>query len=138
MFSVYRGESLENVSENDYKILDTLIKQALVFKKGKIYHVYYQDELLAACFFTTTNKRIIYHKGGVNSKGKKLGAMHFLIDYLLFENAESKLIFDFGGSSIPAVKQFNTNFGKSEYTYLQLKKGNHWIALARKVKNKLF
>jgi hypothetical protein len=138
MFRVYRGESIENVRANDYKILDTLIQQALVLKKGKIFQVYLEEELLASCFFSYTNNRIIYHKGGVNSKGKKLGAMHFLIDYLVRKNEQTNCIFDFGGSSIPAVKQFNTNFSKSEYTYLQLKKENRWIAFARKVKNKLF
>ena len=138
MFRVYRGNSLENVKENDYKILDTLIQQALALKKGKIFQVYLEEELLASCFFSYANNRIIYHKGGVNLKGKKLGAMHFLIDYLVRKNEQTNCILDFGGSSIPAVKQFNTNFSKSEYTYLQLKKGNRWIAFARKVKNKLF
>ena len=138
MFRVYRGESLESITEKDYEILYNLIQHALSVKKGKIFQVYLEEELLASCFFSYSNNRIIYHKGGVNPKGKKLGAMHFLIDYLLFENAESNLIIDFGGSSIPAVKQFNTNFGKSEYTYLQLKKGNRWITLGREIKNKLF
>jgi hypothetical protein len=94
--------------------------------------------LLAACFFSYANNRIIYHKGGVNLKGKKLGAMHFLIDYIVQKNEQTNYVFDFGGSSIPAVKQFNSNFCKSEYTYLQLQKGNRWITLGRKIKNSLF
>ena len=134
IFRIFRGESFEN----DYKILYKLFKNTMVNGKGKIFQVYLEEELLASCFFSYANNRIIYHKGGVNSKGKKLGAMHFLIDYLLRKNEQSNCIFDFGGSSIPAVKQFNSNFGKSEYSYLQLKKGNRWITLARKVKNKLF
>ena len=138
MFRVYRGESLESITEKDYEILYNLIQHALSVKKGKIFQVYLEEELLASCFFSYSNNRIIYHKGGVNLKGKKLGAMHFLIDYLVRKNEQTNCVFDFGGSSIPAVKQFNSNFGKSEYTYLQLKKGNRWIAFARKVKNKLF
>ena len=134
IFRIFRGDSFEN----DYKILYKLFNNTMVNGKGKIFQVYLEEELLASCFFSYANNRIIYHKGGVNSKGKKLGAMHFLIDYLLRKNEQSNCIFDFGGSSIPAVKQFNSNFGKSEYSYLQLKKGNRWITLARKVKNKLF
>jgi hypothetical protein len=138
MFRVHRGESLENITEKDYRILYNLIQNALLVEKGKIYQVYLEEELLASCFFSYANNRIIYHKGGVNPKGKKLGAMHFLIDYIVQKNAQTNCIFDFGGSSIPAVKQFNSNFGNSEYTYLQLQKGNRWIALGRKIKNKLF
>ena len=138
MFRTYRGESLENTTEKDYEILYNLIQHSLFVQKGKIFQVYLEQELLASCFFSYTNNRIIYHKGGVNSKGKKIGAMHFLIDYLLQENEQTNYIFDFGGSSIPSVKQFNCNFSKSEYTYLQLIKGIRWIALGRKIKNKLF
>jgi len=138
MFRVHRGESLETVTQKDYEKLFNVIQYALLVQKGKIYQVYLEEELLASCFFSYANKRIIYHKGGVNSKGKKLGTMHFLIDYLVQKNAQTNCIFDFGGSSIPAVKQFNSNFCKSEYTYLQLQKGNRWITLGRKIKNKLF
>ena len=138
MFRTYRGENLGNVSKKDYEILYKLIQDALFVQKGKIFQVYFEEELLASCFFSYSNNRIIYHKGGVNSKGKKLGSMHFLIDYVLQKNAQSNCIFDFGGSSIPTVKQFNCNFSKSEYTYFQLIKSNRWIALGRKIKNKLF
>jgi hypothetical protein len=138
MFRVHRGESLENISEKDYETLYKLIQYALNVRKGKIFQVYLEEELVASCFFSYANNRIIYHKGGVNLTGKKLGAMHFLIDYLVQMNEQTNCIFDFGGSSIPAVKQFNRNFSKTEYTYLQLQKGNRWIALGRKIKNKLF
>jgi len=138
MFRIHRGESIENITEKDYEILYALIENTLRIQKGKIYQVYDKEELLASCFFSYANNRIIYHKGGVNPLGKKLGAMHFLLDYLVQQHAESKLIFDFGGSSISSVKQFNRNFSKKEYTYLQLQKGNRWIQLVRKIKNKLF
>jgi hypothetical protein len=138
IFRTYRGDNLGNVSKKDYEILYNLIQDALFVQKGKIFQVYHDEELIASCFFSYANNRIIYHKGGVNTKGKKLGAMHFLIDYILQKNEKTNYVFDFGGSSIPAVKQFNSNFCKSEYTYLQLQKGNRWITLGRKIKNKLF
>ncbi len=138
MFKDHRGVLIKNVSEDNYQTLNKLITNGLINKKGVIYQVYCGDELLASCFFSVTNHRMIYHKGGVNPKGKKLGAMHFLIDQLIKKYAESNLIFDFGGSSIDAVKRFNQNFGKLEYTYLQLQKGSNFITVLRKVKNKLF
>lgn len=137
-FRTYLGDNLGNVKQKDYEILYNLIQHALRVKKGKIFQVYLEEELVASCFFSYTNNRIIYHKGGVNTNGKKLGAMHFLIDYILQKNAQTNCVFDFGGSSIPTVKQFNRNFSKTEYTYLQLQKDNRWIALGRKIKNKLF
>lgn len=138
MFKDHRGVLIKNVSEHNYQTLNKLITNTLVNKKGVIYQVYCGDELLASCFFSMTNHRMIYHKGGVNPKGKKLGAMHFLIDQLIKKYAGSNIFFDFGGSSLDAVKRFNENFGKLEYTYLQLQKGITFINLLRKVKNKLF
>jgi hypothetical protein len=137
MFQQFRGDSL-NVNELEYNKLKQLIANSFPVGSGKIYHVLQDNQVLAACFFSFTNKRIIYHKGGVNETGKKLGAMHFLIDYLIRENSESNLTLDFGGSSIPAVKRFNQNFGNKEYTYYQLQKGGSLINFGRKLKNKLF
>ena len=138
MFKKYRGELIQNVREKDYHTLRLLITNTLTNNKGVIYHVYMGKDLLASCFFSVVNQRMIYHKGGVNPQGKKCGAMHFLIDQIIQKHANSSLIFDFGGSSIEAVKRFNQNFGKSEYTYLQLQKGSNWINTLRRVKNKLF
>lgn len=138
MFRENRGQFIQNVSEKDYKTLYNLIENSLSISKGKIFHVYYQTELVASCFFSFTNNRITYHKGGVNQLGKQSGAMHFLIDQIIQNHTESNYIFDFGGSSIPEVKQFNFNFGKQEYTYLQISKGNPFIDRLRKLKQILF
>ncbi len=138
MFRDNRGVFIKNTSENDYIILHKLINNTLNADKGKIFQVYLHTELVASCFFSFTNNRIIYHKGGVNDKGKKNGAMHFLIDQIIQKYSSNNLILDFGGSSIQNVKQFNNNFSKKEYTYLQLSKGNSVINSLRKFKNKLF
>lgn len=138
MFRTYRGELIKNVSESDYNALYQLINNALKEDAGKVYHVYHNKQLLASCFFSFTNNRIIYHKGGVNEDGKKLGAMHYLIDQLIQQNSSTNQTFDFGGSSIDAVRRFNQNFGKQEYTYFQLQKGSTVVTRLRKWKNKLF
>ena len=137
LFRENRGEKLNNIRESDYLILDTLIRKCLSTKSGKIFQVYSDNELVASCFFSFTNKRIIYHKGGVNENGKHCGAMHFLLDQLIQKYALTNWKLDFGGSSIPTVKRFNENFGGKEYTYLQLSKGNKWIGIGRNLKNSL-
>ena len=132
LFKAHRGIHLHKVTQQDYGKLYQLIESALKVKKGFIYTVYQGDLLLASCFFSMTNNRIIYHKGGVNEIGKKLGAMHFLIDFLIEKYAESSYTLDFGGSTIEAVKRFNQNFSKDEYVFLQLQRGSKMINVVRK------
>lgn len=131
------GKKLPELKEYHYENLYQLIEHGLESNSGKIYECYDERELIASGFFSNVNKRIIYHKGGPNEKGKRYGAMHLMIDTILRENSESDLIFDFGGSTIDSVKRFNMNFGPEEYSYYNLEKCNLPFHYLRKLKNKL-
>lgn len=137
MFRNGRGNKLAELKEIHYQNLNILIKNGLDADKIKIYECFEDREIIAAGFFTFCNNRIIYHKGGANHKGRKYGAMHLIIDSIIKEYASSDMIFDFGGSSIDAVKKFNMNFTKEEYVYPVFKKANFFFKIARNLKNKI-
>ena len=89
---------------------------------GEIYGVYSsENELCAAVYFCKWKNRVIYLNAVTNKTGKDLGAMYFLVDSFLKENAERDLILDFEGSMVPGVARFYSGFGAVTETYHQLK-----------------
>lgn len=89
---------------------------------GEIYGVYSpENELCAAVYFCKWKNRVIYLNAVTNKTGKELGAMYFLVDSFLKENAERDLILDFEGSMVPGVARFYSGFGAITETYYQLK-----------------
>ncbi len=125
IFRIAQGESLEVFKKRDYthllRLMQTLIQKGM----GEAIGVYSaKNELLAAACFMKSHKRIIYLKGAANEKGKAVGAMHFLMDNYIRENASKYLIFDFGGSSVESLARFNNSFGSKETVYLHIKRNN--------------
>lgn len=137
LFQQNRGKNIKDLKHNHYNVLNRLILNGIDKDKIKIIECYDDREIIAAGFFSYCNKRIIYHKGGTNNKGKKYGAMHLIIDFLIQTHQNSDWVLDFGGSSIPSVRQFNRNFSKDAYTYLQLQKSWWIFRLLRKFKNSI-
>ncbi len=120
LFKENRGGALKEITEDHYFRLNTLLAEMQKRKIGKIYECWLGKELIASAFFSITNNRIIYIKGGNTQKGRDLGAMHFIMDEVIHLNSKSNLIFDFGGSSIPQVVRFNHTFGANDYVYQRL------------------
>lgn len=89
---------------------------------GRIYGVYSPaNELCAAVYFCRFKERVIYMNAVSDEQGKKLGAMPFLIDNFIRENADRNLTVDFEGSMIPGVARFYEGFGALPETYYRLK-----------------
>lgn len=75
-----------------------------------------ENELLAVSIILQDNGRLYYLLGAPSVKGRKLGALPFLIDRLIKKFSEKKIFLDFEGSQIPSVANFYQKFGtQTEY-----------------------
>ena len=74
-----------------------------------------------------------------NSKGKKQYAAHFLLSEIMKQNAESNKIFDFEGSNIPSIADFNSKFGATDFPYpiYKVEKLPFWTSGLLKLKDKV-
>jgi hypothetical protein len=77
-------------------------------------------------------------KGTVSKDCKLAGGMYACLDYAINETVIDGKTFDFGGSGIDGVKQFNHNLGGKDVTYFRytFNNGPIWFKLARKINNK--
>ncbi|HYQ58822.1 MAG TPA: hypothetical protein VEP89_15885 [Draconibacterium sp.] len=89
---------------------------------GKIYGAFSKkNELCAAVYFCRWKDRVIYFNAVSNDEGKKLGAMFFLLNRFIENNAGKNLTLDCEGSEMPGVARFYHGFGANPETYFQLK-----------------
>ncbi len=110
------------ISTNELLRLKSIIAFEQFKSLGKIYGVYTsENELCAAVYFCSFKERVTYMNAASNEVGKELGAMTFLVDRFISENAGKNVVLDFEGSMIPGVARFYQGFGASEETYFQLK-----------------
>lgn len=122
LFRTGRGEDVKVLQEPQYDILRKLL-QALD-ARGRLHTrgvVDEQGNLLAGAFFTDANGKVIFLFSGLSEKGKELGAMFFLIDHFISENANKNLVLDFEGSNDPQLARFYRGFGAKECVYLQVR-----------------
>jgi hypothetical protein len=80
-----------------------------------------QNELCAVVFFLRWKNRLIYLSASSSEEGKNLGAMYFLVNQVIKEQAREPFIIDFEGSMIPGVARFYAGFGAFSETYFQIK-----------------
>lgn len=112
----------DKVSKKNIEKLKSIIAFGQYKGIGEIYGVYNtENEMCAAVYFCRWKNRVIYLNAATSEKGKKLGAMYFLVDNFIRANAERNLMLDFEGSMIPGVARFYSGFGATPETYFQLK-----------------
>ena len=112
----------DKVSKKNIEKLKSIIAFGQYKGIGEIYGVYStENEMCAAVYFCRWKNRVIYLNAATSDKGKKLGAMYFLVDNFIRANAERNLMLDFEGSMIPGVARFYSGFGATPETYFQLK-----------------
>ncbi len=120
LFRTGRGEEVKALQEPQYDMLRRLL-QALD-ARGRLHSRAVVDEhgeLLAGAFFVDANGKVIFLFSGLSERGKETGAMFFLIDRFIAENAQKNLVLDFEGSNDPQLARFYRGFGAKECVYLQ-------------------
>ena len=125
MFTSTIGKNLKELSNKDYYALEKLMKLSVSKGMGEVMGAYnQQNELLAGGFFIHSHNKIINLFPASNNAGKKVGAMPFLIDYVIQAHAGSGKVLDFEGSEIPSVAKFYSSFGAEPVAYLQISRNN--------------
>ena len=122
-YMAFKQQNLfDNLPKRDITKLKSTISFGQFKGMGEIYGVYSaENELCAAVYFCKWKERVIYFSAASNKKGKELGAMYFLVDNFIKDNAEREIILDFEGSMVPGVARFYSGFGARTETYFQLK-----------------
>ena len=122
-FHHLQKDKLKAFSEDDYLTLKNLMNGVTRNADYKCIAVQNKKkEIVAGAFFMNSHNRIVYLKGFSNEEGKKNGAMHFLFDQLIKQEAGSTAILDFGGSSVESVARFYKSLGANDSVYLHLHK----------------
>ncbi|MBL0049052.1 MAG: hypothetical protein IPP32_13260 [Bacteroidetes bacterium] len=125
LFRRNRGKDISNLKSKEYKILKNLIEYCIARGHGASWGVYTEKkDLCAGAFFVQSNNKVIFLFSATNATAKKNGAMPFLIDHFIQENAQRSLTFDFEGSNDKNLARFYKSFGSKECNYLGIKKNN--------------
>ncbi|MFY7732266.1 MAG: hypothetical protein ACOVSR_02200 [Bacteroidia bacterium] len=124
-YQKHKGKETKGVKENDYKTLKQLYK--ICNKQNNLLAVgVYSNQfgLLGAAAFIINGDRAIFHLGTSNEKGKKMGAMHFLMDSVIMQLCGKNLFLDFEGSEIDGIERFYKSFGAYKKPYFKYRKNN--------------
>lgn len=96
------------------------------------------DECVGGILCLQKGKRLLYVKGAVRDNIKRMGGMYLALDSAIEFALSEGLIFDFGGSRVKGVRDFNHNLGGRDTVYYAytINDGPKWFKLARRIRNK--
>ena len=105
-------------SNNNYLIVEKLIKTSIEKKRGNLVGVFDpENNLVSAAFFLNCHNRYTMLFNVTMPKNRHFHSMTFLINYFIKSNCMQKKILDFEGSNIPGVKTFYAGFGACNHQY---------------------
>ena len=118
IFTTFQLPKFDIIPPDLLPLAKKLMTTALQKGNGQLWKVTdTADNTLAVAFLLIHQDRIIYLFSATTDIGRKKAAIHFLIDSFLQKYAETPIIFDFEGSSIPGIAEFYASFGASPETY---------------------
>ncbi|AMM50526.1 hypothetical protein TH61_04150 [Rufibacter sp. DG15C] len=120
LFTQTKGRELPRLQPRHYAILQKLTKVAQKQEAGEVWEIRQAGELLTGAIILRDTRRITFLFGASSALGRKLGAMGFLLNYLIEQAAGQDMIFDFEGSEVPGVANFYAGFGAEPVSYLSL------------------
>src|SRR4051794_12153403 len=121
MYQQLYGQRLPSATKDNYERLIAIAKQLHNQQQCFVRQVFDKENaLLAIALFLKDESRIYNLISATTELGRKLSAMHFLLDNVFKEFAGTPLIFDFEGSDIPGIKAFYQSFGAVNEPYYQV------------------
>ena len=114
---------LKHTGKAFYPTLRQITQTSIQNGTGEILGVYEPGgEMVATGWFVQAAGRYTFLVCASTQDGKKNQAMFLLVDHAIREKSESGLLFDFAGSNIPGINDFNQGFGANESFYPALKR----------------
>jgi hypothetical protein len=121
LFKQSYGHLNPGIKEEDYQRFRLVLEKAHEF--GKCFTLEINDNqgnLLASGAFLNSHGIIHYVMGAATERGRKVSAVHLLIDEVIRLYSGKNIVFDFEGSEIPSVAAFYEKFRPEKayfYTY---------------------
>ena len=113
------------VSEEDYLVLEELIRTCIKKGLGEIGSIYNnENKLVASGFFLKHKKSVTILVSSTDFNNRKNGENTFLIDRAIYKYQKKYEVFNFGGSSMKQIASYFLSFGAKTVAYDQIKYNN--------------
>lgn len=117
MISEFRNEFHDlNIPDFAYKNLKSLFKKSIENGKGIQRIALKEGRMVASGFWAVSKGRIYYIFSSNSPQGKEFGATTSLVDSVI-KDYSGENFFDFEGSNLPKVHNFNKSFGAEDENY---------------------
>jgi len=121
LFIEHTGKKVKGIKQRNFQRLETLMNHCLFNRKGRIIGVRSTDGSLIFGIFVVEiqgSKTLLFTANTPESREKRIN--YYVINELIKENASSRIVLDFAGSSIPSVALFMESFGSIRETYYRI------------------
>ena len=132
---------LPDLSKKDFAVFNQLLNDIKTKNQLTYYGVLNADnQLIGGAFFSDFNNRVTYIKGISTKEFRNEGVMYALLNEGIEFAKNRNCNFDFGGSSIPSIRQFFSHLGGKDAEYTSLNWGSppYYYRLIRFLYHKLF
>jgi hypothetical protein len=112
LFIQNKGKEISGIKERDYQRLKNLMNFCQINKKGRLIGVREaRKKLIFGIFLVEVrgSKTMLFVVNTPRSREKRIG--YYFVNDLIKNNASTKTIIDFDGSSIPSIASFMESFG---------------------------
>ena len=118
LFKTSFGEKEGKLKEGNYSTIHELLQYFHEHGTGHPVGAYSAaNQLSAAAFFVNDHTRVYFLFAASSPQARENGAMFFLIDNFLVNNAGRPLTLDFEGGNDPHLGRFYKSFGATEVSY---------------------
>lgn len=128
----------ETLRTSNFDTLEVLVRTIQNNSGLRVLNLYKKDRIMGSLLLISSEERTLYLKGACEKDSREKGGMYALMQHAIQWTFESNRTFDFGGSRISGVRQFNQSFGGQDQIYFRYtwNDGPFWYSWAKKIRNK--
>jgi hypothetical protein len=121
LFRKEKGSELSFLKDKNYWLLTRVLQACLNRNKADVWSVYNREnELCGGIVWLFSHDRAVLYFSAQRKTGRAEGALAWLIDAFIQENAASGILLDFEGSVRPGLARFYAGFGALAEYYPRL------------------